>query len=70
MSWLVVLSEPCDYCAIWIGPHRHMLRSDGALGIILERLPASGTYTPEPGDVIAGVPEEPDRVVFADGWTG
>lgn len=31
-----VLIEPCPYCAVWIGPHRHWLREDGSLGLIVE----------------------------------
>src|ERR1035441_9500450 len=32
------LTEPCEWLAIWIGPHRHLLKDDGRIGIVVERL--------------------------------
>ena len=29
-SWIDIRYEPCPWCAVWIGPHRHRL------GIIVE----------------------------------
>lgn len=37
-SWLYCLEE-CQWLAFWIGPHRHLLRGDGTMGVLLERLP-------------------------------
>lgn len=42
MKWAYALQPDEDGtcplgCAVWIGSHRHSLRSDGTLGIIVER---------------------------------
>lgn len=38
LRWLYCL-EDCEWLACWIGPHRHLLREDGTMGVVLERLP-------------------------------
>jgi hypothetical protein len=38
LRWLYCLEE-CEWMAIWIGPHRHMLRDDGSMGIVVQRIP-------------------------------
>lgn len=32
--WLVRQSS-CDLCAVWIGPHAHLLREDGTVGVVV-----------------------------------
>lgn len=63
MRWLVVLDGQCEYDYL-TGPHRHGIREDGTLGVIVERLPAAGVYVPGPGDVIAGMPANDGSVMF------
>jgi len=41
LRWHYCLEE-CPWLAVQIGPHRHLLRDDGTVGVILERLPSSG----------------------------
>lgn len=41
LRWHYCLEEPCEWLAIWIGPHRHLLLEDGTVGVMVERLPAS-----------------------------
>lgn len=43
--WEVVRAEPCPHCAVWIGPHRHLLRDDGSVGVIVEPIPAQPPVT-------------------------
>ncbi len=38
LTWRYCLGE-CPWLAIDIGPHRHLLRDDGTMGIVVERLP-------------------------------
>src|ERR1035441_10558039 len=38
LRWHYCLAEPCEWLAIWIGPHRHLLKDDGRIGIMVERL--------------------------------
>ena len=38
LRWHYCLAEPCEWLAIWIGPHRHLLKDDGRIGIVVERL--------------------------------
>ncbi len=38
LRWYYCLTEPCEWLAIWIGPHRHLLKDDGRVGIVVERL--------------------------------
>jgi hypothetical protein len=38
MNWHYCLTEPCEWLAFWIGPHRHLLKDDGTAGIVVERL--------------------------------
>lgn len=35
---LDVTEAPCEHCAVWIGPHRHWLREDGSLGLVVQSL--------------------------------
>lgn len=42
-----VWRPPCDYCAVWVGPHRHYLRRDGTVGTLVEEL-----GEPTVGDVL------------------
>jgi hypothetical protein len=44
LRWYYCLTEPCEWLAIWIGPHRHLLRDDGSLGIVVERISSAGGY--------------------------
>jgi hypothetical protein len=37
LRWHYCLAEPCEWLAIWIGPHRHLLKDDGRIGIVVER---------------------------------
>jgi hypothetical protein len=38
LRWHYCLAEPCEWLAIWIGPHRHLLKGDGTIGIVVERV--------------------------------
>jgi hypothetical protein len=38
LRWHYCLDEPREWLAIWIGPHRHLLKDDGSIGIMVERL--------------------------------
>lgn len=66
-GWLVCvgLNDDCPL-AIWPGPHRHMFRADGSVGIIMEKLDLpDGVYTLGPRDVIRPEPTgDPNRVVY------
>ena len=35
--WYYCVAEPCEWLAIWIGPHRHLRKDDGSVGVIVER---------------------------------
>jgi hypothetical protein len=45
--WHYCLAEPCEWLAVWIGPHRHLLKDDGSIGIVVERVQQQqdGTWT-------------------------
>ena len=30
-TWVTISREPCPYCEVWIGPHRHAFAEDGVL---------------------------------------
>jgi hypothetical protein len=47
--WVEVHDEPCPWCAMWVGAHRHSVMPDGTLGIVMEPIN----------------PEYPDRPVVA-----
>jgi hypothetical protein len=36
--WHYCLTEPCEWLAMWIGPHRHLLKDDGRIGTVVERV--------------------------------
>jgi hypothetical protein len=60
--WVWCVTEPCPYCAVWTGPHRHLLRSDGTLGNVVEAVERSpdGWKSVIMGDVLGwgGKPAE------------
>ena len=37
--WVEVREQPCEWCAVWIGPHRHLLNEDGTLGVVVTAIP-------------------------------
>lgn len=34
-GWIRSNEEPCEWCAVWIGPHEHSVREDGTLGCFM-----------------------------------
>jgi len=38
LRWHYCLTEPCEWLAIWIGPHRHLLTDGHKIGIVVERV--------------------------------
>lgn len=33
--WIDFVDPPCEWCAVWIGPHRHLVADDGNVGAII-----------------------------------
>ncbi len=37
-GWIRSNEEPCEWCAVWIGPHEHSVREDGTLGNVVRAI--------------------------------
>jgi hypothetical protein len=42
MRWIRIEHGPCEWCAIWLGPHEHSLRDDGTLGNLVRPITQEG----------------------------
>jgi hypothetical protein len=36
--WIEVHDEPCPWCEVWTGAHRHSVMPDGTLGIVMDKI--------------------------------
>jgi hypothetical protein len=54
LRWHYCLTEPCEWLAVWTGPHRHLLKEDGTVGIVVERVPHQIATRTSAADLRAG----------------